>query len=85
MTLAELAAGTPEADAMARKILGALYELAAAAQGANLSEICITKQSAPTAADRESALLRGEPRTSFGDSISISHPGAGCKGVTAWA
>lgn len=79
MTLAELAAGTPEADAMARKILGALYELAAAAQGANLGEISITKQSAPTAADRESALLRGEPRTSFGDLNSISYAGRDCK------
>lgn len=85
MTLAELATGTPEADAMARKILGALYELAAAAQGASLGEIQITKQSAPTAADRESALLRGKPRTSFGDLNSISHPETGRKGVSAWA
>ena len=43
------------------------------------------KQSAPTAADREGALLRGEPRTSFGDKRSIAHPETGRKGVTAWA
>lgn len=85
MTLTEMAAGTPEADAMARKILGSLYELAAAAQGARLGEIQITKQSAPTAADRESALLRGKPRTSFGDANSIAHPEAGRKGASAWA
>lgn len=85
MTLKDLAAGTPEADAMARKILGTLYELAAAAQGANLGEVQITKQSAPTAADRESALLRGKPRTSFGDTDIIAHPEAGRKGVTSWA
>ena len=43
MTLQELAMDTPEADAMARRILTALYECAAAAQGAKLGTLTITR------------------------------------------
>ena len=71
MTLAELAMDTPEADAMARNILTTLYELAAAAQGARLASIEITrkntKQNAPTVADCESAL----PGTEIADSAPV--------------
>ena len=59
MTLEELKQNTPEADAMARRILTALYECAMAAQGSRLGEITIERKSAPPAADRESALPGG--------------------------
>lgn len=86
MTLKELAAGTAEADAMARKILGTLYELAAAAQGADTPALAIEKQNARTAADRSGASPDECRMSTIGDDyLSIAQTGPGRKGVTSWA
>lgn len=48
MWLHEIVPGSPEEDALARKILTALYECAAAAQGCRLESITITKKEKTT-------------------------------------
>ena len=77
MTMQELANDTPEADALARRILTALYECAAAAQGRELGAITITRrqQSAPAAANCGGAMPGAKPGKVFGGMNMIAQIG----------